>query len=921
MRLCSHFLILPLTGNAHDNGQSEAQAEYSAEEPTAQPKFELSYEPISVKNLNAALSRSAVLLVSDPNFNMYECARCLQLRAIDVKDGVGKIPVIRRRTRGLGSLDGRYITGCGDIPVEQLPRVIRIELEKGVPRELAGRSTFDMPRGIRHLSRAGLGMAECDICASIFGMICHILGPDTPQTILRMQSEYKQLRADLHEALLKSNSSVTLDIAKEFFTAMTFGRSVYATLDGLSCEIDGAIAEYVYELETGLRLARALIAKRFADEYALVKAKLNAMGCLLFHVYAHFEMQAMTKMKTAAESAQYPVPSLEHDGVGFEHKGTPEEARVIMQSAVDDMGLKVSIKSIPEDPFETLAAQYPHLDWTTSHEIDHSTLQKFRKQCLDLIALNDSARIRANDDVFASWIAHILMPVCYLPFAEGDKRTHYELFTGKGLWKTFHMDDGYELVMQQLKTLAWPLHRGYWHRRADEALAPEPLNCTAFAKKLSSAVMSKIANLGGVDRFKDLDGDQSRHKLLFSDGLLYDFATNSTRRSTPTDRMGHTCARPFSMWQPAAHVQDLADQTFDRIQQFLKDDGIEFADNEVGQSILENLDVLATHCELLFVVRSFMGDWDSAVWLLRQFARAIVGERRFTEFMYIWGAGDSGKDQIMNIFFQFLGEADHNYGCLLAGSYVIKDGLHNSKDAATPFLAATRGKRLVWCSEVPYHNALQVDVLKAYAEQTGAPITARKLFRNQTSFRPIGLLACTSNSAPQVSPAEMGDSGLQRRLLIWETTGVYKHNPAENTTDKRADPNLPPKITSGFQILYVVSKLFATFKVDVNKNPTRIVPMPAAILRNLGDFAEDSPANQLRAILADPTKCEVVERKFATKMTDFKKKIYVTINVPKPINVGPVLTELGIDAQGVPNELGHRVVVNVEGKGVKLLVQ
>lgn len=58
-----HFPFLSGHGSAFDEFH---QAEYNAEEPTAQPKFELSYEPINVKNLNAALSRSAVLLVSDP---------------------------------------------------------------------------------------------------------------------------------------------------------------------------------------------------------------------------------------------------------------------------------------------------------------------------------------------------------------------------------------------------------------------------------------------------------------------------------------------------------------------------------------------------------------------------------------------------------------------------------------------------------------------------------------------------------------------------------------------------------------------------------------------------------------------------------------------------------------------------------------
>ena len=121
--------------------------------------------------------------------------------------------------------------------------------------------------------------------------------------------------------------------------------------------------------------------------------------------------------------------------------------------------------------------------------------------------------------------------------------------------------------------------------------------------------------------------------------------------------------------------------------------------------------------------------------------------------------------------------------------------------------------------------------------------------------------------------------------------------------------------------MYLAHKLFPTFATAVNKDPTRIAPLPAAVLRSLAEFAEESPANILRAFLENPQFCEVVERKFSAKMKDFKQKVYSIIGVPKPINVGPVLTELGIEAQGVPNENGDRVFVNLDGKGIKFCIE
>lgn len=95
-----------------------------------------------------------------------------------------------------------------------------------------------------------------------------------------------------------------------------------------------------------------------------------------------------------------------------------------------------------------------------------------------------------------------------------------------------------------------------------------------------------------------------------------------------------------------------------------------------------------------------------------------------------------------------------------------------SKEEATPFLAAVRGKRLVWASEVPRHTGLQTDFIKRYCEHTGAKVSARKLYRSNFTFRPMGLLLATSNFAPSFEGQDNDDDGFMRRLRTVRSRAV-----------------------------------------------------------------------------------------------------------------------------------------------------
>ena len=52
-----------------------------------------------------------------------------------------------------------------------------------------------------------------------------------------------------------------------------------------------------------------------------------------------------------------------------------------------------------------------------------------------------SSTVRANNHTFAKYVAMQLRAVTNVPAAEGEKRTHFEMFNSAGFWINRHRDD------------------------------------------------------------------------------------------------------------------------------------------------------------------------------------------------------------------------------------------------------------------------------------------------------------------------------------------------------------------------------------------------------------------------------------------------------------------------------------------------
>ena len=130
---------------------------------------------------------------------------------------------------------------------------------------------------------------------------------------------------------------------------------------------------------------------------------------------------------------------------------------------------------------------------------------------------------------------------------------------------------------------------------ADENyVPPPPLNDNAFFTGLSSSVLGRLAG----PQMADLDGDETRHKILFCDGML-DFKERVLRSPIPADRMGFHAKATSEMWQPSK-----ATKLFEHILAFLKEHletGVCLLEaSENGKQVIECFEELEQDgCEIL----------------------------------------------------------------------------------------------------------------------------------------------------------------------------------------------------------------------------------------------------------------------------------------------------------------------------------
>jgi hypothetical protein len=484
-----------------------------------------------------------------------------------------------------------------------------------------------------------------------------------------------------------------------------------------------------------------------------------------------------------------------------------------------------------------------------------------------------------------------------VPCSDGEKRQCFELYNGKG-WTFHNAADMKAVIAQEFKSFALPPYRASWV--TDKHLVPKPLNSVTFASGLVEHVLA-IAAKHSRDA-ASLDGSHSRHRLLFADGMLYDFEASLARHVQPADRMGFHVPFNYVEWEPTDPAQARA--IFVSVREvYLSGKGLD--DAEEGVRIKEALTELAKECEILRVIFASQDSWDVVLYILRCFTRAVVADARFCEFLYVFGCASGGKDVLLLIFLSFFGSGRNNYGYVLSGSFLTQHS--KGKEGASPFLAESQGKRFVWCSEVPEHTDLDLGLLKAFCEQS-TPITARRLYRAPTLFEPMGWLVASSNYPPVVRQRE--DDGFIRRNRVLTTKKKFSAKPADLRT-AQADPKLKPRIKAGEfngQLLYLAKMLLPTIDTEVCGG-TNIEPIPDSVKEFL-DLAEKE-AVEAAAASMDPLvwlkeRTEPVMPRTEGSPADDIRKALTHLTGKSEAAMIPMMTRMGL--KSAVNGAGVRVL-------------
>ena len=155
---------------------------------------------------------------------------------------------------------------------------------------------------------------------------------------------------------------------------------------------------------------------------------------------------------------------------------------------------------------------------------------------------------------FAKLAAAQLVPVVHVPVEGGEKRTTDESFEKGGFCLVRNRDDLGQTVEDLMCKMCCPVFE-----TADENyVPPPPLNDNLLHR-------SVLVRSGASGRPAD-GGPETRRKILFCDGMLYDFKERVLRSPIPADRMGFHAKATSEMWQPSK-----ATKLFEHILAFLKE--------------------------------------------------------------------------------------------------------------------------------------------------------------------------------------------------------------------------------------------------------------------------------------------------------------------------------------------------------------
>ena len=512
-------------------------------------------------------------------------------------------------------------------------------------------------------------------------------------------------------------------------------------------------------------------------------------------------------------------------------------------------------------------------NWDVKSRMRWSDYMELRVECQMHLQQGSAAR---KHNVFARLVAATLEDIMYVPQVDDAKPQFFEKYVvEKGLWAELHKDHLLGPISKILEGLS-----------AD--------NNSKLGKSLIDPVMHKLLE---APRLQPLDSDHSRFKLLFQDGMLFDFKTMTSRPAMPSDRMRLTMACPFEPWVPPAGAPDVVS----KLCQWLPRKSATLEDDDLGAQIQADLEELATKhgCSLLAVLFDIFDCWHFPIHFLRNVAIMASADPKWNFINWLDGAGGAAKDTLLKICLKAFGEGELHLGMCEAGRKMT--AAVDTRGSFRDLMKAGVGKRLMWLSEVP-DRKLITELPKMLSEQTGASLSLPG--KQKQVFRPMGLLWFTSNFAPTFK-----DGGFPRRLQLW---GLPK---SFTGTQGTHDDSLRERIDAGEfngQLIYFALEMFKTLDKSLNPGLTLTPPPPS-----MADVIEEIHEEQFRGADSLQTfvneKCVKVHRSEGTPVKDWRKAAAAYLGVEYAA-IGPMLAPCNLKSESRGSPPGGRIISRMQDR-------
>ena len=166
--------------------------------------------------------------------------------------------------------------------------------------------------------------------------------------------------------------------------------------------------------------------------------------------------------------------------------------------------------------------------------------------------------------------------------------------------------------------------------------------------------------------------------------------------------------------------------------------------------------------ETIFIIK------DVREYVLTRLSSFLSGSTKDETFDIFSGGGGNGKSKVMELLEKSIGD----YGCKLP--ITLLTAKRAASNAATPELAATKGKRIATLQEPDTNTKLNVGLMK---ELTGGDtIQARALYREPFEFKPQFKMVLCCNDKPELPEH---DQGTWRRVRNTDFITAFRFEPEE----------------------------------------------------------------------------------------------------------------------------------------------